>query len=135
MTIVNLVDAENCVLSWIKTTSVNGLVNGKIYLAVPTGNPLPRVILSQVSGAPANSHVAYEEARISFHCTANNRPQAKAIALALINEVESLSYQIPPIAAGGRLVAATTLNKLWLPDITSDISRYVCDFRFVIQPV
>lgn len=132
------VDAEDVALEWLLTTSVAPLLmkNGYVqaYLAMPKGFPLPVVVLSRVGGAPVfTSAVPYDRARISFQCWAANRPQAKAIAKALISEAESICVTGPSITTSGRIEAIQTVSEVWLPDPGSDTSRYVVDLLMTVR--
>lgn len=138
MTYVTVVDAEDVVKAWLLTTSVATLVtvSGKthIYMAMPTGSPLPSLILSRVGGSPrADSDVSEDIARISFRIYGSKRTEVKAIAKALVSEVESLAYTGSVSTASGRLVAAQTLNWFWSPDPVSDTPRYMVDILATVH--
>lgn len=127
-------DAEDVAKNWVLGTSVAPLVNGKIFMAMPKGSPLPSVVLSRVGGSPpAGSDVNDDLARISFIIWAAQRAQAKAITAALISEIESLAYTGAVDTPAGRLDAAQVVNVLWLPDPVSDTPRYIVDARMVVR--
>lgn len=136
MTYATYVDAEDIAKAWLLTTSVAPLVNNKVFMAMPTGAPLPSLILSRVGGAPpAGSDVPEDLARISFDCFAATRPQAKEIAKALVSELESLAYLGPVDTPAGRLETAQCLSWLWFPDPVSDTPRYIIDALMIVRAV
>lgn len=127
-------DAEDIAKAWLAGTSVAPLVNGKIFMAMPVGSPLPSIVLSRVGGSPAaGSDVPADLARISFAIWAAQRAQAKAITAALVSEIESLAYTGAVDTPAGRLDAAEVINVLWLPDPVSDKPRYIVDARMVVR--
>lgn len=136
MTYATFVDAEDIAKAWLLTTTVAPLVNNKIFMAMPTGAPLPSVILSRVGGAPpAGSDVPYDLARISFDCFASTRPQVKEIAKTLVSELESVAYTGPFDTPAGRLETAEVVSWLWFPDPVSDTPRYIVDAHMVVRAV
>lgn len=138
MATLTFVDAEDVVKAWLLDTTIAPLVTwgGKthIYQGMPTGSPMPSVILTRVGGAPSRSSTVYEDnARISFSCWARNRPAAKEIARVLVSEIESISHSSAVVTAFGRLDAAETISWLWLPDPEADLPRYVVDALMVVR--
>lgn len=136
MSYVAFVDAEDVAKAWLLTTSVAALVSNKVFMAMPSGSPLPSVILSRVGGAPLpGSDVPADQARISFSCYAASRPQAKSITVALVGELESLGYAPPVDTAAGRIDTAQVISNLWLPDSTTDTPRYIVDALLIVRAV
>lgn len=135
MTVIrSFVDSEDVVKEWLLTTSVAPLVTNKIYLAMPKGAPLPSVTLSRVGGTSIpGSDIPLDAARISFHVWAANRPQAKSIKLALLNEIESLGYQPEYVGSQGRIKYGELLSDIWFPDPDDDIPRYIVDATMCVQ--
>lgn len=74
-----------------------------------------------------------DQARISFGVYAANRPQAKAIAAALVSEIESLGYGPAYVGASGRLQSGSVVLNLWLPEPVDDTPRYIVDAVFPIM--
>jgi hypothetical protein len=142
---VQPVDAEDIAKEWLAGTSVAPLVmkNGKpmIFEAMPKGTasnpapPMPVIVLQRVGGAPLPLDPYVDQARISFQVWAKQRSQAKAIAIALIAELESIIYTGPVDTSKGRLESATTVNNVWMPDPASDTSRYVVDALLTVFSV
>lgn len=136
MTYMTYVDAEDVAKAWLLGTSVAAMVNNKIFMAMPKGSPLPSITLSRVGGSPpAGSDVPADYARISFDVWAATRPQAKAIAKALVSECESLAYTGAVETPDGRIDVAEVINWLWMPEAVSDTPRYIVDVRMVVRAV
>lgn len=139
MTHRTFVDAEDLVLSWVKTTSVAPLVtvsgSVKIFLSMPKGAPLPVIVLTRVGGAPEESDTPRDLARISFDIYAAKRPQAKAITTALVNEIENLGDGTPYVGVSGVLKSGSVVLNLWLPEPVDDTPRYVVDAIFPIMSI
>jgi hypothetical protein len=129
-----LADAEDVAKSWLMTTSVAPLVNGKIFLAMPKGSPNPCVLLSRVGGAPPASSTTNEDvARISFTIYAPSRPAAKQIATALATELSSIYEGNPISTPSGVLDVGEIISWLWSPDPKSDTPRYIIDANFIVR--
>lgn len=136
MTYATYVDAEDVAKSWLLGTSVAALVAGKVFMAMPTGSPVPSVVLSRVGGSPPRgSDVPVDFARISFSIWASTRPQAKDITKALVGEIESIAYTGAVDTPAGRIDGAEVINWLWLPDPVSDTPRYIVDAQLVVRAV
>lgn len=135
MTIVILPDVEDLAKAWLLTTSVAALVTNKIFLATPKGSPLPCVTLSRVGGGLTNNDQPTDSARIRFQCFAAGRPQAKAIAKALVSEADSLALNGGYTASDGKLQVAEVVLNMYLADPVSDTPKYIIDVRFQATPV
>lgn len=125
VSVPTVADAEDIVLAWLKTT----LPAVKCFLQ-SEGNPLPRIQLARVGGAPTD---IADVARISFTVHAATRPQAKDITKDLVNALLDLAYSGSVSTAKGVLEAVTVLSQLWLPDPVSDTPRYIVDIRAVTR--
>lgn len=123
--LIEVADAEDIALAWAKT--IMGSV--KCFLQAE-GNPLPRIQLSRVGGAP--NDVA-DLARISFLVLAATRPQAKEHAKTLLGELLSLAYTGPVSTPKGVLEAAEVVSWIWFPDPVSQLPRYIIDARVVTR--
>lgn len=130
-------DVESFVKGWLLTTSVAALVtradNGvSVYMAMPTGAPVPAVILTRVGGGPtARKDLPEETARMTFTCWGRTRAQAGTIARAVTVECESVA-RMPGYTAGGTTLAAAHVSRVfWLPDPDSDTARYIVDATFI----
>lgn len=132
MTLRTFPDAENLVMEWTKSTSVFALCP-KMFLGMPKSAPLPVLTLSRVGGAPDSGDAPVDQARISYAAYAENRPQAKAIAVALVNEIESLGYGSPFVGAAGRLQSGIVVMNMWLPEPVTDVPRYIVDAVFPLM--
>lgn len=134
MTSIVISDVEGVVKSWLATTPVASLVargsSYNIYLAMPKGTPLPAVVLHRVGGAPSRTVMPTDEAVIRFHCWAEHRPTASAIAVALVGAIEGLSVSGGYAVSNCRLKTAQTLTWHFLPDPTSDTPRYLVEASF-----
>jgi hypothetical protein len=132
-------DAEDIAKEWLTGSSVAPLVlkNGKpmIFQAMPKGAPIPVIVLIRVGGAPGPQDVPYDQARISFTIWATSRIQCKAIKLALVSELQSLTLNAPVDTSVGRLESATVINDVFLPDPASDTPRYVVDALLSVRSV
>lgn len=132
-------DVEDLTKEWLLGLDLADLVtpNGftNIYLAMPKGSPLPAITLSRTGGAPdPDSDVPLDIARINFQVWAKSRPTVKEIVKELVSELDNLSleggYVSTPI--GGRLLKATVINSIWLPDPVSDTPRQIVDARLYV---
>lgn len=136
MTVMNYLDVEDLAKRWILSTDIPSMLQqGKVYLAMPSGAPLPTIVLSRVGGGPsAGSHVPVDMARVSFSVWAKGRPQAADIAKKLVSEAEALADNggYESTEAGGRIHVAEVVSWLWLPDDVSDTPRYVVDIRLTV---
>lgn len=133
MSVVTYAEAEGVVRSWLLTTGVAPMVTRtdggvSIFLAMPTGSPIPAVVLSRVGGAARpRKDLPEDQARISFDCWGKSRAQASSIAYAVMSELDSLSRAQGYTLGSTSLVAAETLALVWQPDPESDTARYVVD--------
>jgi hypothetical protein len=133
-------DVAGAVNEWLATTSVAALVTRasdgglSIWQAMPTDAPLPSVVTSRVGGGPTpGSDLPEDTARISHQCWGSARSQARALAIALVGEAESLARNGTGFTAadGTVLMAAEVLLMMWLPDPDSDTPRYIVDAVYV----
>jgi len=130
---IQFADTENVVKAWLPTTSVGPLVRRadggySVFLAMPTGSPLPAIIISQVSGGPDNrKDLPQQTVRIQFDCWGRTRTEAGTIARTLMGELDWLPRNGGAIVQGAYLGATQITNMLWLPDPESDTPRYIVD--------
>jgi hypothetical protein len=139
MTSLTLADVEGAVKAWLTTTPVGNLVargsSYNVFLAMPTGSPLPSVTLYRVGGAPDESVMPRDLPVIRFHCWAAHRPQAFTIAKALVEALEDLVMSGGYVVGGCQLRSAQTLLVRWHPDPTSDVPRYFIEASFHVVTV
>lgn len=130
---IQFADTENVVKAWLPTTSVGPLIQRadggySVFLAMPTGSPVPSVIISQVSGGPdSRKDLPQQTARIQFDCWGKTRAEAGAIARTLMAELEWLPRNGGAIVQGAYLGATQVTLMMWLPDPESDTPRYIVD--------
>lgn len=133
-------DVETLIQTWLKTTYLVPLLTRpgggiNIFKAMPTGAPLPSVVLSRVGGAPARGVDMPEDvARISFDCWAQNREQAVGLSLTLVSVLEELAPSGGYTDGSGRLAVAETVSWVWLADKSSDTPRYIVDALITAIP-
>lgn len=136
MIVTAYTDAESVAAAWLATTQVAPLVTRpdgglSIYKAMPTGAPLPAVVLSRVGGAPRpQSDVPEDLVRLSFDCWGRSRSESVTVAAALVAACEGLGEAGGYVADTGRLAAAEVVSWVWAPDPRSDTPRYVVDALF-----
>lgn len=123
--LIEVSDAEDIVLAWAKVV----MAPTKCFLEAK-GNPLPRIQLARVGGAPTD---IADQARISFSVLATTRPQAKDLAKTLLGELLSLAYTGSVSTPQGVLEAVEVVSRIWFPDPVSDTPRYIIDARVVTR--
>lgn len=120
---------EGLIKEWLKTTSVDSLALGKVFLGMPEGSPNPCVVLSRVGGSPTGlGDLPHDQARISFSVWGKTRDQSVAITNALVGEIESLGLSGGYENDAAFLASASVISVRWLPD--GKTARYVVDAYF-----
>jgi hypothetical protein len=124
---LSVCDSEDVMLAWVKIV----MPTVKSFLQAE-GNPLPRIQVSRVGGAPTD---IADEATISFTVNAATRPQCKDITLALLDALLAIPYAGSVVTTKGVLEAAHIISNLWFPDPVSDTPRYIVDVDVVTRPL
>jgi hypothetical protein len=99
-----------------------------VYQSMPAASPIPSLIIQRLGGAPiGRSELPVDAARLTFDCWGTTRGQALTIAQTLVTELDCLGsmggYVLPDVT----LTTAVVYSWTWLPDIRTDVARYVVD--------